>query len=78
MAKVIEFPIKKVTLPHEVEECLYEIAKAYVKIVNYALTECSSDRPTDAELSKIHDEVISVYSDGLDKAVIEMEKDLSH
>lgn len=77
MAKVIEFPIKKVELPHEVEDCLHEIAKAYVKTLNYALAECSSDNPTNAELSTIQEMVVSAYAKGLYQAVDEMEKDLS-
>lgn len=76
MAKVIEFPIKNVILPNEVEDCLYEIAKAYVATLNFAFTECSSDNPTDEELTKIQEAVIMAYAKGLARAIDEME-DLS-
>lgn len=73
MAKVYAFPIKK-QLPREVEECLYEIASAYVKTLNYALTMLSSDEPTTAELDEIRDLVVLGYAEGLCKAIDEMEE----
>ena len=73
MAKVYEFP-KQTQLPQEVKECLYEIANAYVKTLNYAFTILSSDNPTNAELKEIQELVVLAYAEGLDKAVNNMEE----
>lgn len=73
MAKVYAFPVKK-QLPYEVEDCLYEIAKAYVKTLNYAFTELSSDEPTNEELSEIQELVVLGYAKGLSRAIDEMEE----
>lgn len=72
MAKVYAFPVKK-QLPQEVETCLYEIADAYVKTLNYAMTILSSEEPNNAELEEIRDLVVLTYAKGLEKAVNNME-----
>lgn len=72
MTKVYEFPIKK-QLPQEVKECLYEIADAYVKTLNYALTTLSEDTPTNAELNEIREMVEMTYLEGLVEAIDGME-----
>lgn len=74
MAKVYEFP-KQTQLPQEVKECLYEIADAYVKTLNYAFVVLSNDNPTDGELREIQELVVSTYAEGLYEAVNNMEED---
>ena len=73
MAKVYEFPVKK-SLPDEVKECLYEIGSAYVKTLNYALSELTSDNPTQKELDEIKGLVDLTYAKGICKAIDELEE----
>jgi hypothetical protein len=72
MAKVYAFPVKP-QLTQEIEECLYGIANTYVKTMNYALTELSSEHSTDAELKGIIDLVVLTFANGLEKAIDELE-----
>lgn len=71
MAKVYAFPVKK-RLPDEAVDCLYKIADAYVKTLNYAMVQLASDEPTNAELEEIRDLVVLTYAKGLEKAVDNM------
>ena len=75
MAKIYEFPVKKQLNP-EVEECLYEIASAYIRTLNYALHEFSSNDPDDKELTEIRELVELSYAMGLYKAIDDMEDEL--
>ena len=75
MAKVLQFPVKKHLSP-EIEDCLYEIGKAYLEILNYALTKLSIDDPDQRELDEIRDLVVYAYAEGLERALEDMEKEL--
>lgn len=75
MAKVYTFPVKK-ELESEVVNCLHEIADAYVRTLNYALTTMSSDNVTNEELNDIREMVEAAYINGLCKAICKMEEEL--
>lgn len=73
MGKVISFPQKK-QLPKVVEDSLYEIAKAYIYTLIYALTVLSNDTSMAKELDEIRDLINVTYINGLLKAIDEVEQ----
>lgn len=73
MGEVLLFPIKK-QLPKLVEDSLYEIAKAYIYTLVYALTELSDEASNQKELDEIKDLVNIAYVDGLIKAINDVEQ----
>lgn len=75
MAEILVFPTKK-ELPQEIEDCIQEIGKAYIQILNYALTELAGDDPSDAELDEIKGMVELSYAKALFKAIDEIEEKL--
>lgn len=74
MAKIYEFP-KQYGIEDEIEECLYEIGKAYISTLNYAMNVLSSDNPTQEELIKIEELIMDYYVKGLDRAIEELFED---
>lgn len=72
MAKVYVFPTKP-QLSEEVDDCLYEIAKAYVKTLKYALDSFCDENATEAEMEEVRDLVVQSYAKGLYRAIDELE-----
>lgn len=73
MAKVYTFPIKK-ELPDEMKDTLGMLAKTYVKLLNTAFKELTSEMPSDQELDEIKDMIIIEYACALEKAMNDLEE----
>ena len=74
MAKVYEFPVKKIQkLPEEIEKRLHEAAKAYVEVLHDALPSLDEDVLTRPEYSELVDLVSVAYAEGIVIAVNELE-----
>ena len=74
MAKVYEFPTKKVQkLPEEIEKRLYQVAKDYVEVLQDALPSLDNDVLAEPEYSELVDLVSITYAEGIIKAVSELE-----
>ena len=70
MAKVYEFPTKK-ELPTEVKDALYEIAKAYVAVLDYTFLTMSSEDPGVEEMEELRDLIMDELAHVLDVALFE-------
>ena len=74
MAKVYEFPIKKVyKLPEEIEKRLHKVAKEYVEVLQAALPSLDNDVLSQPEYNEILDLVTAAYAEGIIIAVSELE-----
>lgn len=72
MCKVYEFPnVKK--LPKEVEECLHDIAEAYIKTINHAVTVMGVDISNEEEVNGVMELVVQSYAEGLCLAADKLE-----
>lgn len=70
MAKVYEFPISA-ELPIEVKETLYDIAKAYVDVLDYAFNTLSSEDPSLDEMDELHNLVMEELEAAFDAALFD-------
>ncbi len=70
MAKVYEFPTKK-ELPEVVKESLYDIAKAYIAVVEYTLATVASEDPDIEELEELRLMIVDELTEALDAAAFE-------
>ena len=74
MAKVYEFPVKKVQkLPEEIEKRLHQAAKAYVEALQLALPSLDNDVLAQPEYSELVELVANTYAEGIIIAVSEIE-----
>lgn len=74
MAKVYEFPIKKVQeLPEEIVKRLHQAAKDYVKVLHDALPSLDDDVLSQPEYSELAELVANAYAEGIIIAVSELE-----
>ena len=72
MAKVLNFPVKK-QIPEEMKKKLYEVAKAYVKVMDEACACLCGDDPSNEDLSEIMGEVLIAYLGAVERAIEESE-----
>ena len=68
MAKMYEFPTKK-ELPEVIKETLYDIATAYVDVLDYALLTVASEDPSLEELDELREMIMDELADALDSAM---------
>lgn len=74
MAKVYEFPTKKVLkLPDEIEKRLYQAAKDYVGVLHDILPSLDNDVMSQPEYSELVELVATTYAEGIIVAVNELE-----
>lgn len=74
MAKVYEFPVKKVhELPEEIEKRLHQVAKEYVEVLRDALPGLNDEDLSRPEYSELVDLVSNAYAEGIIIAVSELE-----
>ena len=74
MAKVYEFPMKKVQkLPDEIEKRLHQAAKAYVEVLHDILPSLDNDVMSQPEYSELVDMVANTYAEGIIIAVSELD-----
>lgn len=74
MAKVYEFPTKKVQkLPDEIEKRLYQAAKDYVEVLHDILPSLDNDVMSQPEYSDLVELVATTYAEGIIVAVNELE-----
>lgn len=71
MAKVYDFPKKK--LPKEIEDRVYEVAKAYVVALKDAAETLCYDPWDEDELFEITDLVLNAWAEGLEIAIDDLE-----
>ena len=70
MAKVYEFPTKK-ELPPIVKDALYDIAKTYVNVLDYAFLTALDEDPSMEELDELKDMILDELMAALDVALFE-------
>ena len=70
MAKVYEFPTKK-ELPDVVKDTLYDIAKAYVDVLDYTLITVAGEDPSIEELEELKEMILEELMHALDVALFE-------
>lgn len=74
MAKVYEFPTKKVLkLPEEIEKRLYQAAKDYVEVLHDILPSLDNDVMSQPEYSDLVELVATTYAEGIIVAVSELD-----
>ena len=74
MAKVYEFPTKKVQkLPDEIEKRLYQAAKDYVEVLHDILPSLDNDVMSQPEYSDLVELVATTYAEGIIVAVNELD-----
>ena len=74
MAKVYEFPTKKVLkLPEEIEKRLYKAAKDYVEVLHDILPSLDNEVMSQPEYSDLVELVATTYAEGVITAVNELE-----
>ena len=71
MTKVYGFPKKK--LPKEIEDRVFEVAKAYVITLKEAAEDLCYDPWDEDELFEITELVLNAYAEGLEIAIDELE-----
>ena len=72
MAKVIVFPQKE-RLPKGLEKEVHRLAKEYIEVLYASLNLLASDLADKEELDRINEMVAVAYSEGLIKAIDELE-----
>ena len=70
MAKMYEFPMKK-ELPNIVKETLYDIAKAYVDVLDYTYDKLLGDDPSMEEVEELEILIMDKLAEALDAAMFE-------
>lgn len=70
MAKIYEFPTVT-ELPNEVKEILYDIARAYVDMLDYAFRTVGGEDPSFEELDEIRDLVAEGLEAAFDAALFD-------
>lgn len=74
MAKVYEFPTKKVLkLPEEIEKRLYKAAKDYVEVLHDILPSLDNDVMSQPEYSDLIELVATTYAEGIIVAINELD-----
>ena len=68
MAKVYEFKTKS-KLPEIVTDTLYDIATAYVAILDYTLLTVTSDDPSQEELDELKEMILDELMNALNVAL---------
>lgn len=77
MGEVLMFPQKK-RLPKGIEDEVHRIAKEYVEVLYAALTLLRGDEPNFDDFDEVNEMVALAYTEGLEKAIDELEKSPSN